>query len=75
MQLPDRVTALLRQGYELGPAMDALAGTHNVRQREGALGILTQGLVDRQSAFEFLLRLALAPFRSREWYTSPRGAQ
>ncbi len=68
LQLPDSVAAALRAGGELGPAMDALVGAHNTRQREGAVGILTGGLVDRQAAFEFILRLALAPFRNRQWY-------
>ncbi len=72
LQLPEPVSAILRQGGELGPAMDALVGAHNTRQREGAIGILTGGLVDRQAAFEFLLRLALAPFRNQQWYTAGR---
>ncbi len=73
LQLPEAVSAVLRQGGELGTAMDALVGAHNTHQREGAIGILTGGLVDRQAAFEFLLRLALAPFRNQEWYRGTAG--
>jgi inosine/xanthosine triphosphatase len=61
MTLPDRVAALVRGGMELGHAMDAVAGTHNVKQGPGAVGILTRGLVTRQQAYETLVAYALAP--------------
>ncbi len=66
--LPERVAAVLRAGGELGPAMDALTGSHNTKQGEGSVGILTAGLVNRQTIYEISLRLALAPFRSPQWY-------
>ncbi|MHB8748857.1 MAG: inosine/xanthosine triphosphatase [Aggregatilineales bacterium] len=66
--LPETVARALRAGGELGPAMDALTGLSNVKQAEGAVGILTGGLVNRQTVYELSLRLALAPFRSPQWY-------
>jgi inosine/xanthosine triphosphatase len=63
MPLPDRVARLIRDdGLELGQAMDRLTGEHNIKQRQGAVGILTAGLVDRQAAYEVILAYALAPF-------------
>jgi inosine/xanthosine triphosphatase len=64
MTLPPRVAALVRNGMELGHAMDALSGTHNVKQGAGAVGILTHGLVTRQQAYEVLVAYALAPLLS-----------
>jgi inosine/xanthosine triphosphatase len=64
MTLPPRVAALVRGGMELGHAMDALSGTHNVKQGAGAVGILTHGLVTRQQAYEVLVAYALAPLLS-----------
>ena len=61
MQLPTRVATLVREGMELGHAMDAVTGTHNVKQGLGAVGILTHGLVTRQQAYETLVAYALAP--------------
>ena len=61
MQLPTRVATLVRDGMELGHAMDAVTGTHNVKQGLGAVGILTRGLVTRQQAYETLVAYALAP--------------
>jgi len=66
--LPERIAVVLQHGGELGPAMDALTGLHNVKQGEGSVGILTAGLVNRQTVYELSLRLALAPFRTPHWY-------
>jgi inosine/xanthosine triphosphatase len=62
MQLPPEVARLVREGLELGHAMDAYSGTYNVKQGAGAVGILTAGLVTRQQAYEVLVAYALAPF-------------
>jgi inosine/xanthosine triphosphatase len=63
MTLPDSIARLIRDdGLELGHAMDRLTGEHNIKQREGAVGILTGGLVDRQGAYEVILTYALARF-------------
>lgn len=66
--LPPVVQQALRDGGELGPAMDRLTGEHNTKQGMGAIGILTQGLVDRQAAYEQILAMALAPFRRPDLY-------
>jgi inosine/xanthosine triphosphatase len=59
--LPDHVAALVRDGMELGHAMDTVGGTHNVKQGVGAVGVLTHGLVTRQQAYEVLVAYALVP--------------
>lgn len=66
--LPKAIAAYLAQGIELGPATDLLSGGHDTRSGEGAVGVLTAGLVDRQSAFEYTIKLALAPFRTAPYY-------
>jgi inosine/xanthosine triphosphatase len=70
MILPDRVASLVRNGVELGHAMDRVTGNHNTKHNAGAVGILTAGLVDRQRAYEWLVTYALAPFLSPDHYTS-----
>jgi inosine/xanthosine triphosphatase len=62
MPLPTAVARLIRQGMELGHAMDALSGQSETKRGAGAVGILTAGLVDRQRAYEVLVAYALAPF-------------
>jgi inosine/xanthosine triphosphatase len=66
--LPPSVAASVRAGAELGPTMDALTGLHNTKQGQGAIGILTDGHLDRQSAYEHLLTLALARLLTPAYY-------
>ena len=68
MPLPPSVAAMIRDGVELGVAMDRLVGAHGTKQGSGAVGILTNGLVDRQRAYEILVIYALAPFLRGDLY-------
>ena len=68
MTLPARVATLVRDGVELGHAMDRVTGGHDTKRGAGAVGILTAGLVDRQRAYEALVAYALAPFLTPELY-------
>ena len=68
MPLPDRVASMIRDGLELGHAMDRLIGEHNTKHGKGAVGILTGGLVDRQQAYEVLVSYAAARFITPEFY-------
>ncbi len=62
------VAADVRQGIELGAAMDRLVNKQNTKHQNGAIGILTNNLETRQSAYEMIIRLALAPFQNPDWY-------
>jgi len=68
MVLPVRVASLVRNGMELGHAMDHITGGRDTKHGAGAVGILTAGLVDRQRAYESLVTYALAPFLTPELY-------
>lgn len=76
MLVPEVVAARVRAGAELGEAMDAFSGIENVRLKMGAIGILTRGLLDRERASEFIVKLALARFLWPDQYegvTLPEG--
>lgn len=61
MLLPDVVARrVMQDGRELGEAMDEYANTQDVKRGKGAIGILTRGLLDRQGAYEYIVKLALA---------------
>jgi non-canonical (house-cleaning) NTP pyrophosphatase len=57
-------------GLELSQAIDAFAGGHNIRDAEGAWGILTRHLTTRQESFRAAVINAFAPFFSRELYAA-----
>jgi inosine/xanthosine triphosphatase len=59
--LPPRVAARMRAGDELGPVMDELLGTSNIKQGLGAIGYLTGGLITREAAFFDCFSRALGP--------------
>lgn len=62
MPLPDAVAEMIRGGMELGHAMDRLTNQTNTKHGAGAVGILTDGLVDRQAAYEVLVAYAMSAF-------------
>lgn len=71
MPLPPAVAALVRSGVELGHAMDTLTGGHDTKHGAGAVGILTNGMIDRQRAYEVLVTYALAPVIAGEFWSPP----
>jgi inosine/xanthosine triphosphatase len=58
LRLPESVAARVRAGEELGPVMDDVLGTDDVAEKQGAAGVLTAGIIDREEA----LAAALGPF-------------
>lgn len=66
--LPSAVARAVRAGGELGPLMDELAGEANTKQRQGAVGILTAGLITREEALATAVTFALARFVSPQLY-------
>lgn len=71
MPLPPAVAAAVREGLELGHAMDRVTGGSDTKRGAGAVGILTAGLIDRQRAYEVLVTYALAPWLAGEWWREP----
>jgi len=55
--LPAEITEKLQQGAELGDVMDSYAKKQEVRNKEGAIGILTNDRISRASMFEHVVWL------------------
>lgn len=70
LKLPARVAQGIAQGAELGPLMDELTGVANMKQREGAVGHLTRGRIDRTEAETLSVLMALPALLSRALYRS-----
>ncbi len=64
------VETVVDDGLELSQAIDAFAGGHNIRDAEGAWGILTRNLTTRQDSFRAAVINAFAPFFNRELYAA-----
>ncbi len=57
--LPAQIAELVRQGKRLGEATDIVFKTANSKQDEGAVGLLTGGLIDRAGLYEAAVEAAL----------------
>lgn len=60
--LPEEISARLRAGGELGPVMDDYANKENVSKNEGAIGIFTNGFVNRDEMFVHIINLLVGQF-------------
>lgn len=60
--LPKPVVALIHQGHELGAADDIVFGQSNSKHSSGAVGLLTDGHMDRTGLYQPAVLLALIPF-------------
>ncbi|PMH39720.1 inosine/xanthosine triphosphatase [Vibrio sp. 10N.286.49.B3] len=68
LMLPPLVIEKLKTAHELGDVMDELFGTDNVKQKGGAIGLLTQDLLSRSAVYHQALILALIPFINPEHF-------
>ncbi|NPA27011.1 MAG: inosine/xanthosine triphosphatase [Chloroflexi bacterium] len=66
--LPPAVARLLDQGWELGPADDAVFGTQQSKQHLGAVGLVTEGRLTRADLYAQAALLALTPLWRPELY-------
>ncbi len=71
LPLPPAVTRLVRGGMELGTANDRVFATLNSKQGGGAFGLLTDGLMTRESVYADTLLLALIPLAHELWQPEP----
>ncbi len=69
IHIPEIVAEKIRKGVELGKAMDELTNRKDTKHQEGAIGILTKGLIDRKTGYESLVRLATAKFLNPDLYS------
>ncbi|WP_100642457.1 inosine/xanthosine triphosphatase [Alteromonas facilis] len=62
LPLPRAVYADLLKGKELGPVIDKHFNTHNIKQKGGAISVLTKGLATRQSVYETATIMAMSVY-------------
>lgn len=62
--LPHEVAELVRQGIELGYADDIVFQRDNSKQANGAIGILTDDVIDREAYYVHAVIMALVPFKN-----------
>ncbi len=69
VELPPKVAKrVLEEDKELGTVFDELLQRKDVKQHEGAVGVLTNGRFPREKTLEFGVALALVPIVSKELF-------
>ncbi|MFB9864223.1 inosine/xanthosine triphosphatase [Rufibacter immobilis] len=71
--LPPAMTELIAQGVELGKANDQVFSQLNSKQKGGAIGMLSDGALDRKELYEQAVIQALVPFKNPELYWPKAG--
>jgi inosine/xanthosine triphosphatase len=61
--LPEEVAEGVRAGKELGIVMEEYTNKHDVRSKEGAVGIFTNGLVTRVDMFSHVVKLLFGQYK------------
>jgi inosine/xanthosine triphosphatase len=67
-ELPNDIVKELLNGVELGDVMDRITGDHNTKQKSGAIGFFTKGIIDRRDLYVQGLIVALIPFVNEELF-------
>ena len=67
--LPECVARLVRAGTELGHVNDEVFGRENSKQKEGAIGILSGGLIDRRQLYAHAAILAMVPIKQAKLFS------
>jgi inosine/xanthosine triphosphatase len=66
--LPHEVSILVRSGLELGLADDKVFNQSHSKQKNGAVGLLTNDIINRSEYYKQAIILALVPFLKPEFY-------
>ncbi|MFD2179827.1 inosine/xanthosine triphosphatase [Veronia pacifica] len=70
LPLPEQAMTGIHQGKELGDVMDEMFSQTNVKQKGGAIAMLTDGKLTRSSVYHQALILALIPFINPSLFAS-----
>jgi inosine/xanthosine triphosphatase len=67
-ELPDPVVKKILEGMELGDVMDEIMNEQNTKQKGGAIGYFTNGVMNRKELYIEGLKVAIIPFLHKEMF-------
>jgi len=67
-KVPEPIATLILKGGDMGPVVEKLVGVSDVRQKQGMIGIITNGFVDRTEEYSGITKMALGLWYGRKWY-------
>lgn len=66
-KVPDLVAEKIRNGEEMGPIFVNIVGEADIRKKQGMIGVITEGFVDRTEEYQGIAKLALGLWHGRDW--------
>ncbi len=66
-KLPKIISEKLLAGEEMGPAVGQLFADPSIKQKQGAIGVVTKGFVDRTEEYSIIVKLALGLWNGQDW--------
>jgi len=67
-ELPNTIVDKLLKGVELGDVMDEILNQQNTKQKQGAIGYFTNGVMNRKELYIEGLKVAIVPFLHKEMF-------
>lgn len=66
-QVPAIVAERISKGEEMGPIIAKVVGEEDIRSKQGMIGIITEGFVDRTEEYSGIVKMALGLWHGRNW--------
>lgn len=66
--LPQKIADLINSGIELGDADDIVFGKQNSKQKNGAVGLLTNNVITRKSLYLPAIQMSFIPFLNNDLF-------
>lgn len=66
-KVPDIIAQKLLAGGEMGPVVSKLINKDNIKQKSGAIGVITKSFIDRTEEYVGIVKLALGLWYGRNW--------
>lgn len=65
--VPEPIATLIKNGQEMGPAVDSLIDGDSVRQKQGMIGVITKGFVERTEEYQGITKMAIGLWYGKDW--------
>jgi len=66
-KVPEPINSRLLAGEEMGLIVGSLFADPNLKQKQGAIGAITKGFIDRTEEYTYIVKLALGLYYGRDW--------
>ncbi|MDH5533129.1 MAG: inosine/xanthosine triphosphatase [Candidatus Pacebacteria bacterium] len=66
-KVPNIIADRILAGEEMGPIMGSFFSDPNLKQKQGAIGAITKGFIDRTEEYTIIVKLALGLYFGQGW--------